>query len=96
MFNEGDLQEIRQRKGGIASTTGTARTAIQASCRPIANEEFVSCAACMACSASGVVAVGLNTQQKTIGEPSLMPPDIPPDMVFASLPRSPIPAKPVP
>ena len=62
----------------MASTTATARTATHASCLPFWDTLLPS--RLMASNVFLFDAVGLNTQRKTIGVPSLIPPAIPPDM----------------
>ena len=62
----------------MASTTGTARTATQASWRPT----FVHCTSsfCTSDNALGVVGVGLKTQRKEMVVPSAIPPAMPPEI----------------
>ena len=66
----------------MASTTGTARTATQASWRPTmtgwsldVRRDDVRCA-----KAFGVVGVGLKTHRKVMVVPSAIPPAMPPDI----------------
>ena len=89
----------------MASTTGTARTAMQASCLPIASRLIASSPLASRLIASNVFlldAVGLNTQRNVIGVPSLIPPAIPPETSVESperyiwLPRSDTPPNPEP
>ena len=67
----------------MASTTGTARSATHASIR--AGYEWVLFVGWIwvgeiAASVRGLDGVGLNTQRKMMGVPSVMPPAIPPEI----------------
>ena len=82
----------------MASTTGTARTATQASWRPTLTgwapevpRDEVQCTR-----AFGVVGVGLKTHRKVTGEPSAMPPAIPPEIWLIAEPGWVTPSNPVP
>ena len=81
----------------MASTTGTARVATQASERfTILTFTIWSLSFSNLVNAFGVVGVGLKTHRKVTGEPSAMPPAIPPEIWLIVEPGWVTPSNPVP